>query len=296
MGELTSTLDAYAAEDLHDLSDGLVLDRVAELLQARNKLDAELTRTVRHADRTQATEHDGIKTPQSWLRGHGRLSPGAASRLVHSGRALEHLPAVAAAFAAGEVTAEQMAVLATAVRPDRLAAAAEQGIDLAPFDQAWAQVAAEEPYERLVGAVQSFQAALDPDGPEPDPTEGRRLSLARHTEGGSGRFELDTVGFEKRKDHPLPTPRTLGAGPWGWPLPWPDCRGPARACERRGAAGSFCCPSCAPSSRTSSSPSTSRTSPTPRPPGQGQPPPVSARRSPPPGPGGWPAMRRSPGW
>ncbi len=36
MGELISTLDAYAAEDLHDLSDGLVLDRVAELLQVVN--------------------------------------------------------------------------------------------------------------------------------------------------------------------------------------------------------------------------------------------------------------------
>ena len=32
MGEIFSTLDAYAAEDLHDLSDGLVLDRVAERL------------------------------------------------------------------------------------------------------------------------------------------------------------------------------------------------------------------------------------------------------------------------
>jgi hypothetical protein len=39
---------------------------------------------------------------------------------------------------------------------------------------------------------------LDPDGPEPDPTEGRRLSIATHADGSvSGRFDLDAVGGEK---------------------------------------------------------------------------------------------------
>jgi hypothetical protein len=40
-------------------------------------------------------------------------------------------------------------------------------------------------------------ACLDPDGTEPDPTEGRSLTIATHADGSvSGRFELDAVGGE----------------------------------------------------------------------------------------------------
>ena len=104
MGEWESALDALAAEDLHALTAGQALDRTTMLLQLVNRATAELTRTVRHADCTQACEHDGLKTMPSWLRGHGHLSPAEAGRLVGSGRALAHLPATAAAFAAGALT------------------------------------------------------------------------------------------------------------------------------------------------------------------------------------------------
>src|SRR3954470_20495041 len=93
VGELQSALDALAAEDLDDLVAPQLLDRTALLVRARNRLDAELTRTVRTADLRQAAEHDGLKTMRSWLRGHARLSPGAAGQLVRNGRALAHLPA-----------------------------------------------------------------------------------------------------------------------------------------------------------------------------------------------------------
>ena len=71
------------------------------MLRAQNRLDAQVARTVREGELTQAAEHDGLTTMQSWLRGHGRLSAAAAGKLVRTGRALEHLPAVAAAFADG---------------------------------------------------------------------------------------------------------------------------------------------------------------------------------------------------
>jgi len=46
--------------------------------------------------------------------------------------------------------------------------------------------------------VHHYLARLDPDGPEPDPTENRSLSIARHSDGSiSGRFELDPAGGEK---------------------------------------------------------------------------------------------------
>jgi hypothetical protein len=198
MGELQSALDALAADDLHSLTNGQVLERAAELVRVVNRATAELTRTVRHADTTQAAEHDGLKSMQSWVRGHARYSAQAASALVHAGRALEYLPQVSAAYADGHVTAAQVNVIAGSVTEQNVARAQAQDVDLAGFDQVWAQVASRAPFDALGPTVKAYENALDPDGPEPDPTEGRRLTLSRHADGGgSGRFDLDAVGFEK---------------------------------------------------------------------------------------------------
>ncbi|MCZ2830327.1 DUF222 domain-containing protein [Modestobacter sp. VKM Ac-2986] len=198
MSELWSALDALAVEELHRLSEGQVLDRTALLVQIGNRVAAELTRTVRHGELTQAAEHDGLKSMRSWLIGHARVAPADASRVVRSGRALEHFPVLAAGFADGDVTAAQVDVVSQAVGPVERARAEEQGIDLASFDQAWAAVAVEASHQTLVTAVRAFEDALDPDGAEPDPTEGRRLSIARHADGSvTGRFDLDAVGGEK---------------------------------------------------------------------------------------------------
>nr|WP_221203489.1 HNH endonuclease signature motif containing protein [Modestobacter versicolor] len=195
---MRSVLDALAGDELHGLSDGEVLERVALLVAVGNRVAAELTRTVRHAEVRQAAERDGLKSMRSWLIEHVRFAPAEASRVVRSGRALEHFPAMAAGFADGEVTAEQVDVVARTVGPGEVARAEEQGIDLAPFDEAWTAVAVESPHDVLKTAVQAFEAALDPDGVEPDPTEGRRLTIARHTDGSvTGRFDLDAVGGEK---------------------------------------------------------------------------------------------------
>jgi hypothetical protein len=175
-----------------------VLDRNRRLLTAANRLDAQLARTVREGELTQAPEHDGAKTMQSWLRGHGRLSAGAAHRLVRTGRALEHLPAVAAAFTAGRVTAEQVAVIAPVTKDEQLAAAEAADVDVAAVDPVLAEAAATRPYTELTQVVHHYLERLDPDGTEPDPTEGRMLSIVRHADGSrTGRFELDAIGGEK---------------------------------------------------------------------------------------------------
>ncbi|MCZ2806439.1 DUF222 domain-containing protein [Modestobacter sp. VKM Ac-2983] len=198
MSELQSALDALAAEDLHGWSDGAALDRVAVLVALQNRVAAELTRTVRHAELTQAAECDGLKSIRSWLIGHARLSQTEASRVVRSGRVLEHFPALTAGFADGQITAAQVNVVAEKIGPREVAQAEEQGIDLGAFDQVWAQVATESPHDSLAAAVQAFENALDPDGPEPDPTEGRRFTMVKHADGTvTGRLELDAAGGEK---------------------------------------------------------------------------------------------------
>jgi hypothetical protein len=193
-----SALDALAADDLTSLSDREKLDRTAFLEVAINRLQAEFARTVRSADVTGACEYDGMKTMQSWLRGHCRLSAAEAFRTVRRGRVLDGLPAVAAGFADGLITAEQVTVAAQVARPDQVSAAAAQDVDLAQIDQALAQVAMTRPHADLGTVVQHYLARLDPDGPEPDPTEKRSFWLTRHSD-GSRTFggELDAVGGEK---------------------------------------------------------------------------------------------------
>jgi hypothetical protein len=198
MGELQSALDALAAEDLKPMFGPQLLERLAPLLQAQNRIAAEVVRTVRECELTQAAERDGLKTMQSWLRGHAHLAASAAGQLVRSGRALEHLPAVAAAFADGEITSAQVAAIAPIVGEPERAAAAEQDVDLGAIDESMAAVAMTQPHEKLAQVVHLYREALDPDGPEPDPTEGRRLTMSKHADGSvTGRFDLDAVGGEK---------------------------------------------------------------------------------------------------
>jgi hypothetical protein len=196
--ELESALDSLAAEDLYGQVAPQLLDRTSALVRARNRIDAELTRTVRRAENVQAPEHDGQKSMRSWLQGHVRLSAGAAHRLSVNGRALELLPAVAAAFAAGAVTAEQVAVVAPVAALEVQVEAVGQGVDLAVIDATLAEVAATHRHTDLGKVVARFLDLLRPDGTEPDPTEGRRLSIARHPDGTrTVRGELDAVGGEK---------------------------------------------------------------------------------------------------
>jgi hypothetical protein len=198
LGRLAAALDDLATERLEGAFGPQLIERLGPLLVAGNRLSAEIARTVRQGELTGASEHDGQRTMASWLRGRARFSSAAASRLVASGRALETLPAVAAAAGTGAVTLEALAELAPVAAPAKLAAAQTQGVDLAGVDAALAEVAAARPHAELRQVVAHYLARLDPDGPEPDPTEQRSLSMTKHADGSvSGRFELDAVGGEK---------------------------------------------------------------------------------------------------
>jgi len=199
LADLERALDRVAAEeDLKGMFGPQVLDRTRALTTLKNRLDAELIRTVREGELTPASEHDGAKTMQAWLRGHARYSESAAHRVVVCGRALEHLPALAAAFTAGRVTAEAVAVVAPVAREEHRAAAEEAGVDLAAVDELLAELAATRPVKELSQVVHHYLANLDPDGKEPDPTDDRRFTMTQQADGAwSGRFELDAVGGGK---------------------------------------------------------------------------------------------------
>jgi hypothetical protein len=163
-----------------------------------NRVAAEIARTVRECEVSGAAEVDGLTSMASWLRGHGHLSTAEAARVVRTGRALAQLPGMAAAFAAGHITGEQAGLIARVAEPEPLARAAGRDVDLAVVDQLLTGVAKECPHADVAKAVHHYLDRLDDDGPEPDPTEGRRLVLTKHADGsGSGRFDLDAVGLEK---------------------------------------------------------------------------------------------------
>src|SRR3712207_3915269 len=196
--ELLAALDALAAEDLAPLFGPALLARLRPLLVLQNRIAAEVARTVAEAELSGAAEVDGLKTMASWLRGHGHLSVAEAARVVRTGRALAHLPGLVAAFAAGAVTGEQAGVIARVAQPEALALAAAQDVDLEVVDELLTGVAKAGPHSDTAQAVHHSLDRLDADGPEPDPTEGRRLALTKHADGSiTGRFDLDAVGGEK---------------------------------------------------------------------------------------------------
>src|SRR3954447_26674720 len=197
LGALEAALDALVAEDAA-VDDATRLDRVRRLSAARNRLDPQLTGAVRDAENHQSSEHDGLKSMRSWLRTHTRLPDPAARRLIDTGRALSALPAVEAAFTAGLIGADQVTAIAPIAAPERLERAAAAGVDVAAVEAELVAVAARLPHQRLRAAVHYYTARLDPDGPEPDPTAGRTLTLSRLLDGRyTGRLELDAVGGEK---------------------------------------------------------------------------------------------------
>ncbi len=141
MSELRSALDDLAALDPTELSDDAVLDLVGELSTVANRVAAVLTSAVRAADRREAYRRDGAVSMTAWLRGSLRLAPAEATAIVSTGRRIEQLPATAAAFAAGEITATHARVITRAMTPGRVAEAAEAGIELAETDRILADLA-----------------------------------------------------------------------------------------------------------------------------------------------------------
>src|SRR5689334_15495449 len=195
---LRSALSDLAGQNLKGMFGPQVLERTAALTAAQNMLDAETARTVREGELTQAAETDGLKTMGSWLRGHVGRSVAGSAQLVRVGRALEHLPAVAEAYAAGRISTDAAAVIAPVAKPEYLTKAAALGVDLAGVDAALARSAQTQTHKDLAQVVHHYLNRLDQDGPEPDPTEGRGVWVVEHPDGSaSGRFSMDPVGWSK---------------------------------------------------------------------------------------------------
>ncbi len=198
MSELLSALDELAVVDADGLPLDGVLDLVAELSTAANRVAAALTSAVRAADRREAYRRDGAVSMKAWLRGSCRMAPSEATATVSTGRRLDQLPETAAAFAEGAISAAHARVITRAMTPARIAKAADAGIDLGETDAILADLArATAPHETARG-VARWVAGVDPDGTLDDAADTRRrFTMAPGLDGRVHlRGELDAVGGE----------------------------------------------------------------------------------------------------
>ena len=196
----------------------------------QNRIDAELAAAVRDAECHQSAEHDGLKTMKSWLRTHTRLSGAAVSGLVRRGRALAQLPAVAAAFAAGALTGDQVDVIAEIVTPENLDRAAAQDIDLAVVEEAFVAHRHHPALPRTADRRRHLPGPPRPRRPRTRPHRGpladpgaapRRDGHRRRRPRPGRRGDGDDRRRGPRRRRPLP-PATPAPAPSGSPTRW--CR------------------------------------------------------------------------
>lgn len=203
MSSWTSVLQQLAELDPEDFDPADLSDeQLREFLPLAqfgiNRLSAVMTRSVAAGEARQVQRADGMVSMKTWLTGHCRLSGREAAGLVRDGRRLVELPALAAAYSTGEVTAAHVATVTTAVTPARIAVAAANGIDLTTTDAVLTEAARALGPEDTAKAVRHWVAGIDPDGALDDAAGMTRV--LRMAVSADGRIylsgHLDAVGGE----------------------------------------------------------------------------------------------------
>ena len=109
--ELVAAVDALCAVDPLVLGDGETLVALHRQLE---RLGAVTTRAVAAFDAGRSWEADGARTASAWLARHWDIGQESARRRVRLGRALRSMPAVEAAWLAGDIGQAQVRLLAAA--------------------------------------------------------------------------------------------------------------------------------------------------------------------------------------
>jgi hypothetical protein len=108
-------LACLAGEDRSGWPAGVVSDLVLDLLAVRERLDAEVLRTVGRWDAMSAWADDGALSGSGWLADRAELTRGAARRLVRTAGLAYRNDRTAEALAEGTITATAVETMATLV-------------------------------------------------------------------------------------------------------------------------------------------------------------------------------------
>jgi len=207
---LQAALAELASADVVALPDQRVRDELLGLLGCLNSVSALVASRLDVFDTRELAEVDGFRTATAWLRGFGRLSPGAAAGVYKRARVLRALPALRAAALEGAVSAEHVdKVQQLTGRVDL-----EQ---VKAYDDILADLCAAAGPAEAQKACERIAAHHDPDGADPDPAadfERRDLSVSQSgsmtyvkarldAEGGAAfQAVLDAVMRPPAKDDP----------------------------------------------------------------------------------------------
>jgi hypothetical protein len=125
LDDLAAVLDRLGVQDVAGFA--VLGEELVALRGLVDRAEAEFTRRLTAFDTAAGWQGDGAVSAVAWARAHLRMTAGAARERLRTGQTLrDRLPAVGAAFAAGEVSLAHARVLARAVSatPARRAAAA----------------------------------------------------------------------------------------------------------------------------------------------------------------------------
>src|SRR5918995_6809893 len=146
MSELRSALDGLLVVDDAALSDDQLVADLDEVEHATRQLDVVRARRLAELERREVWSRDGHLSVASWLAARHRLSHTVAASHMRTARALEAMPVMAQAFAAGDVAASAVTLLAHArdTAHEQFACVEETLVDAArtlPVDRLIATVA-----------------------------------------------------------------------------------------------------------------------------------------------------------
>ena len=108
-----------AGEDRDDWLAPALSDRVVEVLELRERLEAEVLRLIGRWDRARAWETDGSLSARSWLEHRAALAPTEARRMAKTARLVDRHDLIAEALADGRTTVGHVDVLSRTVSKPR---------------------------------------------------------------------------------------------------------------------------------------------------------------------------------
>jgi Domain of unknown function (DUF222)/HNH endonuclease len=116
MAQIRGSLALLTSEPLAGSPSAAQSDRVCDLLGLRERVEAEVLRSIGQWDAEGCWGEDGAVSAASWLAQHAGLTRAAATRLVRASRLLRENEATAAAVASCAVSCAQLDTLATVTR------------------------------------------------------------------------------------------------------------------------------------------------------------------------------------
>jgi hypothetical protein len=116
LARLGAGVDALAAEDRQGWSNAARSAHLVELLERRDRLEAEVLRALGEWDAAGACADEGVLHPVGWLATHAAMTRRDASDLLRAARLAYDHPRTAKALAAGDVSAANVKLLARATR------------------------------------------------------------------------------------------------------------------------------------------------------------------------------------